>query len=873
MRSKVPRIAEFLLKLFLRSGLRQQRLGDFEEIFKYLAEHDGVTKAKFWYWVQTFRSIPKLIHDSIYWGTAMFNNYLKVAFRNFKKQKLFTFINISGLAIGIAACMIISLWVKKEISYDQFHNEADRIFRVEREITRDEIDGRWPITSAKYKQALINDIPEITNAVRLWSKSFSIKDQNNDLHRQKLFVTDNSFLSIFDFVLLKGTKENALENPQTMVLTESSAIKYFGTQDVLGKTLALEMDEVYVEFEITGIIKDISENSHIHFDMLISFSTYSEEEFTSWRSNYLYTYVLLGRNAQLDIVNEKLKGFIDQHLEPVYGDLIVQGRNIHEVLKLYLYPLTDIHLTPSENWELEPGGSLQSVLLFSSLGFLLLIVAGINFINLSTARANRRAKEVSLRKTLGAYQQQLKFQFLQESLLLTFIAAFIAMILLVIFIPIYNSIFGGNFSILSIVQVNSLLIFLGITLSIGLIAGTYPALYLAKFEPVDIIKGGQVKVGGKSTVFRRNMVVFQFTVSISLLIALSIMYQQINFINTKSIGFQKENIITLPARGSTVLQNFENFKVRLLTNSSILSVSGSADLPGDAVFSNGNLYNKENYETHFSSVFMSCDYDFISTYKIPMIAGRNFSKEFSTDTAGTIIINETAVNKLGITAEQAIGKFLYRGENNSLRIIGVTKDFNFQSLQYKIEPMVFFLSPNDVYSISVRVAPSNILTTIDLIRDTWQTSFPGEQFEYCFLDKKMQQLYESEQKTQNILIVFTVMSVLIACLGLLGLAVFMAEERTKEIGIRKTLGATVYNIFGELTRDYFKWILISTIIAFPLSYYLMNNWLVNFAYRIELTFYPFILSVLTAVIISLFTVGYHSIKAATANPIDSIKYE
>lgn len=802
----------------------------------------------------------------------MLKNYFKIAFRNIQRQKLFTFINVSGLAIGIAASMIISLWVKKELSYDQFHSKAKRIFRIEREITRDEIDGRWPITGAKYKQALIDDIPEIKNAVRFWPREFSIKDKNNNLNRQQLFAVDNSVFDIFDFVLIHGSKATALSKPNTLVITKSCALKYFGTQDVVGKTLEFEMNNKYVNFEITGVLKDVPENSHMHFEMLISFSTYPEENFTDWRSNYLYTYVLLGKNAQISTVEKKLERFIDQHLKPVYGDLIIQGHDIHEVLKLYLFPITDIHLNPSENWELEPGGSTQSVVLFSSIGFLILIIAGINFINLSTARANRRVKEIGIRKTIGAYQQQLRFQFLQESLLLTFIAAAIAIIILSIFLDIYNSTFAKDISILSLLQNGDFLIFFVITLSIGLIAGYYPAIYLSKYEAAGIFKGGKIQIGRKSG-FRRNMVMFQFIISVSLLISMWIVYQQMNFINTKSVGFQKENIVTFPARSSTVSNNFESFRAKLLSNSSIISVCGSADLPGDPIFGNGSLYDSENQEIHFSSVFMSCDYDFITTYKIPLIAGRNFSRDFSTDTTGTIILNETAVKKLGITPDQAIGKILTRGDRNSMRIIGVIKDFNFQSLLFKIEPMAFFLVPNYISAISVRIAPGNIIETVDFIRNTWKSSFPGEQFDYGFLDQRLEQLYQSEQKTQSILIVFTIMSFLIACLGLFGLATFMAEERTKEIGIRKTLGASVSNIFRVLTKDYILWISISTVVAWPFSYYLMNRWLEDFAYRININIWIFILSSLVTVIISLLTVSYQSIKAATANPVESLKYE
>ncbi len=871
---QLPHIGNWILSVTNRKRNRETVLGDFKEFYDEIYSEQGAAKAYLWFYGQALKSIPRFLLTSIYWGVVMFNNYMKIAFRNFQRQKLFTFINVFGLAAGIVACMLISLWVQRELSYDNFHEKADRIFRVEREITRDEIDGRWPICSAKYKQALIDDYPEIINAVRFWPRTFSIKDRNNELHRQRLFATDNSVFEIFDFNLIRGNEETALVNPNTIVVTETTAFSYFASTDIIGKTLEFEFDDEYINFEITGVLQDIPQNSHIKFDMLMSFSTYNEDDFTSWRSNYLYTYILTDKNVHRDELEPKLKGFIEQHLEPQYGDLMVQGLTIHQVLKLQLFPLTDIHLNPSENWELEPGGSVESVILFSSIAVILLLIAGINFINLSTARANRRAKEVCLRKTFGAYLQQLRYQFLQESLLLTIISAILAFVFLLFLIPMYNKIFTDNLSAFDLTQSSNFLIFVGIILSIGIIAGLYPAFYLSKFEPAIVIKGGSGKLSKKSF-FRKGMVVFQFAISNSLLIGMLVIYLQLNFIQTKSIGFEKENVILLPARSSVVSQNFDLFRSRLLSNNSIVSVSGSGDLPGDPVYSNGNLYNFENTDEHFSSVFMFVDFDFIDTYKIPLMAGRNFSKEYGTDTSGVIILNETAAQKLGFIPNEAVGKVLSRGDNLNLArpIIGVVKDFNFQSLIYQIEPMAFMLAPDYITSISVRVAPGNIDESIAAIKDSWEKSFADEQFEYSFLDQRIESLYENQEKTQVITIIFTIMSVLVACLGLFGLAAFTADERTKEIGIRKTLGANVNNIFVTLTKDYVKWISLSTLISWPISYYLTNNWLDNFAYRIDISLLVFIVPAIVTICITMITISYQTIKSSLLNPVDTLKCE
>lgn len=805
----------------------------------------------------------------------MFNNYLKIAFRNIKRYKLFTFINISGLAVGITTFAIISLWVKNEISYDKFNTKADRIFRIEREITRDENDGRWPITGARYKQALIDDYPEVINAVRFWSRTFVIRDNKNELHRQNLFAADNSVFKIFDFVLLRGNKSTALSKPNTLVLTESSAIEYFGSSDVIGKTLDLELEGKYVKFEITGILKDIPKNSHIHFDMLISFTTFPEENFNDWRSNYLYTYILVKPHVQKGDLELKLnKGFIDKYLAPVYLDLLSKGKTINNVLKIHLFPITDIHLNPSENWELEPGGSRESVMIFSTVAVILLIIAGINFINLSTARAARRAKEVSLRKTVGAFKNQLIIQFLQESVLYSLFSGALSLIILLWLIPTLNSTFGLNLNITELWHFTNIVSFIGIVITIGLIAGIYPAFYLSKFDPVNTIKT-KISSDNRKSTFRRNMVVLQFSISISLIIVMSVMFLQMKYIQSKSLGFDKEDVIISPIRGSGISQRIEVLKNKLLSNPKILSVAGSFDLPGDPVYSNGNLYLTDKSEKHFSSTFMQCDYDFIDTYKIPVIAGRNFSREYASDTSnvlGAIIVNEEAVKKTGYSPKEAIGKVLDRGDRK-FSIIGVVKNFNFQSLLYNIEPMIFTLSPNYISAISIRLIPTNIPKTIEQIKTAWHDVFPNMQFEYSFLDKRIDQLYESEQNTKNLLILFTSLSILIASLGLFGLVAYTAEERTKEIGIRKTLGATVPGIFMMLTSDYLKWILISIIISYPVSFYLTNNWLNNFAYRINIEPAVFIFSAIITLFITLITVSYQTIKAAIANPVESLKYE
>jgi len=802
----------------------------------------------------------------------MFKNYLKIAYRYFTGHKLFSFINVFGLAIGIATCTIISLWVQRELSYDRFHKNAHRIYRIERELFRDNAYSRWPITGGAYKQALIDDFPEIENAVRFWGREFSIKDHNNFTHRQGMFAVDNSIFEIFDFNLEKGDESTALIKPMSVVLTRDNALKFLGTDNVIGKSLRFEWSGEQVAVEITGILKEVPRNSHVDFDMLISISSYPNDRFSDWRSNYLFTYILAAENTTRNDLEEKLKTFVSKRLEPHYGDLLSQGLGIHEVLKMHLFPITDIHLYPSSNWEIGAGGSMTSVYIFSSIAVLILIIACINFMNLSTACANKRAKEVGLRKTIGAFRSQLRAQFIQESVLMAVIALFFAIALVSLFIPAYNDIFDDNLSMNSLLQFKNLIMLIGTTLLVGFLAGLYPAFYLTKFEPAGILKSSPMLGRGRS-IFRRNMVFIQFIISITLIIGTLTVYSQMEYIQTRSLGFDKENVVLLPVRSEQVVQSYEGFRNELLRNSQIQSLAVSSDLPGETFYSNTNFLSKERTDEPVSLIVLMTDYDFVDTYQMEMVAGRPFSREFSSDTAGTIMLNEAAIQRFGWTPQEAIGKDLFYFRGSIGKIVGVVKDFNYRSLHTTVEPMALILDPNDIRAISVRIQPGNIKRTIAFIRQKWEAAFPDELFEFTFLDNRMNQLYENEMKMQNIFIIFSCFSIFVACLGLFGLSVFIAAERTKEIGIRKVLGASLGKIILLLSKEFITWIIIANIVAWPLAYFIMNKWLQNFAYRVNIGIWIFILSASLALIIALLTLSYQSIKAAVANPVESLRYE
>ena len=803
----------------------------------------------------------------------MLKNYLMIAGRNLGRHKLFSFINIFGLAVGLGVCMMICLWVLKESGYDRFHKNADRIFRVERELFRDNLYSRWPITGGVYKQALIDDIPEVENAVRFWRGQFVIKDHKNFKHQQPLYAVDNSVFEIFDFALEEGDQKTALTEPLTVVLTSENALKYFGTGNAVGRSLPIQWDGKMADFKVTGILKKVPENSHIRFDMLVSIASYPKERFTNWRANNLYTYVQLRKGASIRDVEKKLKTFVEQRLKPYYGDLMGQGRGIHEVLKMRLFPLTDIHLRPSVNWEAEPGGSVLSVYAFSLVAVLILIIACLNFVNLSTARAGKRAKEVGLRKTIGAGKGRLRRQFIHESLILTFIALGIAFVLSELFVRAYNRIFAGNLSLSPLITPENLAVIVAAAFAVGILAGLYPAFYLARFEPAEVLKGGTFQ-GKKRSRFRRNLVVVQFGVSIVILIGMFTVSKQMSYIRTRSLGFDKSSLVLVQVRSNQGAQGYESFRNELLRDPKILAVSSGADAPGDPLYSNGAVMLQGSNEV-VNMTFYTTGYDYTETYRMDLAAGRAFSRAFATDATGAVILNESGAKRIGWTLAEAVGKklILGGGTNPAVSVVGVVKNFNYKSLRNEIEPTVIVLNPGAVSQISVRIKPGEEEGAVRFIKENWERAFPEDQFEYRFLDSRLEGLYAGEKNIRNFCTVFSSLSILISCLGLLGLVSFTAEEKTREIGIRKALGASTGRVLLLLSKEFIKWILLANVLAWPLAWFLMNKWLENFAFKTAVGWKVFLWTAFLTMSFGVITFIIQTVKAASANPSDSLRYQ
>jgi len=805
----------------------------------------------------------------------MLRNYVKIALRNLFRNKLYSLINLLGLAIGMAACLMIFLWVQDELSYDRFHQNAERIYRVERKFDFRDMHGQAPITSGPYGPAMVGDYPEIENFVRLDREELSIKDHRNIFRKQPLIFADNSIFEVFDFRLEEGAPQTTLVQPNSVVLTRENALKYLGTEDAIGRSLTVDWNGTLTDFQITGILEEVPHNSHVQFDMLVSLSTYPEERLSPWFNNFLYTFVLLKEGVSVEDLQGKFPALMTKYMAADFIAVVGTEADINDVFQLKLYPLLDIHLQPSEQFEIEPQGSLTSVYIFSAIALLILIIACINFMNLSTARANKRAREVGIRKTVGAVKRQLWGQFVGESVLLAVIALVLAVFLIGLFIPLFNAISNKSLSVTHLFHFGNWFILIGITLITGLLAGFYPAFYLTAFHPARVLKGSVLSGTGKS-IFRRGMAVIQFVISITLIIGTLIIFKQMEYIQNRSLGFDKENVVIIPAESRNIRQNIEAFRNSLTQDTRIKSVAVSSSIPGSAMFSD-TVFKRDDSDDIFSIIYTATDYEFVETYGFNVIQGRNFSKEFSTDIQGAVILNQAAAKEIGFTPEEAVGKklFRYQGVTEFVEstIVGVVEDFHFKSLHRIIEPFLLILIPDYFDTISVRIMPGDVRGTIDFILHKWTETYPGEQFEFSFLDSRIDLLYESERKIRNIFLIFSVLSIFVACLGLFGLAAFTAEERTKEIGVRKVLGASIGNILVLLSKEFAKWVLVANVVAWPLGYFVMNRWLQNFAFKINIDLWPFILSAVLALVIALLTVSYQSIKTSLTDPVDCLRYE
>ena len=800
----------------------------------------------------------------------MFRNYLKIAFRNLLKYRAYSFINILGLAVGITACMMILLYVNDELSYDTYNVKAERIYRFYGRAHMQGREFKMAVTPAPAGATLVHDYPEVVQYTRLLPASnMLIRYKDNVFNETRFFWADSTVFDVFTIPFTEGNPKTALNQPHTVVLTESLAKKYFGNEDPLNKIMNFEDGTAYT---VSGVVKDCPSNSHFHYDIFASMASIEAGKSNFWINNNFYTYIVLKKGASASKLQAKFPALVKKYAGPqIYQGLGITFEDWEKkgnAYQFFLQPLTSIHLHSHLNNELEANSDIKYVYIFSIIAVFILLIACINFMNLSTARSITRSKEVGVRKVLGSNKSQLVKQFLIESFLLTFISILIAVLLVEIFLPLFNNLADKNLHTNYFHSLVAIPALIAAIIIVGLISGSYPAFFLSSFQPSKVLKGKAT--GSKGSWLRSGLVIFQFSISIILFIGTMIIYNQMKYIQDANLGFNKEHVLVVQ-RAWALENHAETFKDELIKNPHIINATNTNDLPG-RVFSE-TVFKLENapVSQQFLMGLITTDGNFAKTMGIDLTEGRYFSKNNPSDSVA-VVLNESAVKTFNI--KDPIGKrIIFAGQNLTCNIIGVVKDFHLRSLHQKIEPLVIYYRSGQTNYLPIRISSNDISGTISAIKNEWKKFVPNKPFEYFFLDEDLNRLYHSDQKTGEILTSFSLLAISIACLGLFGLAAFTTERRTKEIGIRKALGASVLNVIFILSKEFTKWVLIANIIAWPVAYFFMNKWLQDFAYRINVSIWIFILSGIIALFIALLTVISHAIKAARANPVKSLRYE
>jgi len=779
----------------------------------------------------------------------MFNNFVKIAIRNFGRNKAFTFINILGLAIGMAVCIMLLLWVQDETSFDKFHTNSKQLYSIAQEGVWNNGETYGNRTIPYRLSPLMHEIyPEVENHVRARTMGgMMMQVEDKAFYEDDVLITEPALFEMFSFDLVKGDLEAAFNDKHNLILTEETAHKYFGDEDPMGKIIRYD-DRV--DFTVTGIAANSPENSSITFNMIVPFEILGERRINGW-SWESQGYILLKENANIEAFIEKIRNTIIENTDD--ADTYVR---IQPISMLHLYDAMD-----------EPTG-LIFVIIFALIGIIVLLIACINFMNLSTARSSKRAKEVGIRKVVGAGRRSLIRQFMSESILTAFIALILAFVMVELFLPNFNNLTGKSLN----VSITNLVFVLGlicITLIVGIISGSYPAFYLSRFNPNIVLKSGNAPKTKNR--FRTVLVVFQFTISIALIICTATVYDQINYLQNKDLGFTKDFIVSIPMN-QELDDSFESFKDEMLKNPSILGVTNSSTSPANVSNVNPAVWEGKTDDENVLFNFFLVEKDFLNVFDMELVAGDNFTKSYEKGDPVPYIVNESAVELMLL--EDPVGKRFYMyDEGNTGEIIGVVKDYHFQRLTADIGPIMISTINWWRSSIFVKLNPQNIQESMEYIEENVTKLSPSFPYEYSFLDEDIDQLYTQYYEMGNIIKYFAILAVFISCLGLFGLASFMTEQRTKEIGIRKVLGSSVARIIYLLTKGFSKWVLLSNIFAWPIAYYAMQKFLELFAYKSGFNIWIFIISGLSTLLVSVFTVSYQTLRAANANPIKALKYE
>ena len=865
-RTKPPKLAEKILCI-LSFSKKIGILGDTEEEYRMIRSEKGRFKADVWYVWQIFRPLPFFIRSNIYWSATMLKNYLIIALRNIKRNKVYSVINMLGLATGMACCILITIYIQFEFSYDRYHPNADRIYRVMINM-KDPIQERTQFVGspAGLVPVLTENFPEVVTAAAIKAESSLVKYKDIFFGERRFYYADPEIFKIFYLPLVKGDPKTALEKPYSILISQEIASRYFEKEEPLGKTLHVDNRH---DFMIAGVFQDILENSHFHCDFLASISSHFQnigrERATGWNNFGYKTYILFHEMADLSEFSRKINEYCRKFIPAETLQKIVDD--------LWIQPLADIHFYNQALGELETNADIRNIFLFSAISFCILLIACFNYMNLATARSAFRTREVGLRKVVGAQRRQIINQFMGESLTTALFSFGISLLLVRIFLPMFSSYINRPLSFSQLSGLSEVFILIGIIVIVGIFSGVYPALVLSSFQPVNIFRGMWSKRSKGSFYFRNSLVVLQFIASIILIICSVVTYQQLRYIRNKDLGFNRNHILIISGWG--LRPSFESVKHELLQNPHVLDITHANGMHWNLGYVCFCQWQGKDEDENLITHGISVGYNFIDFYDLEIVEGRNFSREFSTDNENAYILNETAVRAIGW--ENPLGKkFFIDGEREKGVVVGVVKDFHFASLHLAIQPLAIDLSPFEPFNydwISLKISPQDVSDTLSFLEQKWQVYSPDYPINYFFLDGSLDRLYRTEQRLGQIFSRFTAIAVFLACLGLFGLAMFTAEQRTKEIGIRKVLGASVPSVLMLLSREFIKWVFVANLIAWPIGYYIMHRWLQSFAYKTHIGWLVIALAAALSLGIALLTVSFQSIKSATANPVDSLRYE
>ncbi len=862
-----PSLPSWLLERMIDSHTRYSAMGDFEERFHIIADEKGRFKACLFFWAQLGLLLPAFLKNFFHWSIEMFRNNFKTGFRNITKHKGFSFVHIAGMAVGLALFILIALYIQFELSFDRFHTNFDRIYRVEQILVHEsgaEPSAGCPTALSEAFKADIPDFEAVTRFVN-WGNPLITTADNRKLEIEKAYAVDNTFLKMFSFPMVQGDVNTALEEPYSMVITEAEAKRVFGSEEPLNQVIRVNNRH---DFTVTGVIADIPKNSHLRFNSLISVSSYpamyGEDVFTRWYDNWVPLYVMLNPGQSFQETNEKIRFFLKKY----------QGERSQN--ELYLRPLARIHLYADVNFEFAVVGSIKNLTIFAAISIFVLLIGCINFMNLETARGADRAQEVGLRKVVGAQRTALIKQFLGESLLTVTLAMVLALLLAMTLLPEFIQIVNRQLSLNLVNNWPFTLGLIALIILVSILSGFYPAFVLSSFRPVQVLRGN-VSSGARNTLLRKFLVVFQFSISIGLIIGTTIILQQNNYLLNRDLGYNNEQMLVIPPEGPSA--SVETLRTELLKNPNIKKAAMHDYLPHSSSNWCYVTWEGAGPEDYMKMNVNYIDEYFIPAYEMTILDGRAFTTSMRGWEENAVILNESAAQKIGW--DEPIGKrIVYNVDYRSRKwggatVVGIVKDYHFLSLHHTIGPIMLRLLPTDNAGsrLSLKISTQDVPGTLAFIEKVYENIFPESIFEYSFLDEDFEQMYLEEQKAGRVILYLAMIAIFIACLGLFGLSSYTTKQRTKEIGIRRVVGASTPNITLHLTRDFVKLVVVANLFAWPAAYYAMNEWLKNFPYRVGVNWLVFIAAGISALLIALATVGFQSIRAARTNPADSLRHE